>query len=222
MSKKLLLAGVSVVALGAASVPADAAAIVANQWYTGHFTGIPSPLFAGAYSLGTNGPILPTGVANAIAAPGSTTAPFSLTITLPNGGYLTVTDVEDSGDQFAMDVNGAPATAAVGNPSGLTPGGQQAVGDETSVPVPNAAYCSENISTCLSNPDFSSGTFLLPAGTDTITGTFLGVIGDGDMDLIVEPAATTATPEPATLSLLGAGLAAFGLIGRRRRRTGTV
>ena len=116
--------------------PADAAAIVANQWYTGHFTGIPSPLFAGAYSLGTNGPILPTGFANAIAAPGSTTAPFSLTITLPIGGYLTVTDVEDSGDQFAMDVNGAPATAATGNPSGLVPGGQQAVGDETSVPVP--------------------------------------------------------------------------------------
>ena len=223
MSKKLLLAGVSAVALGAASVPADAAAIVANQWYTGHFTATPSPLFAGigpGGTLGTHGPILPTGFANAIAAPGSTTAPFSLTITLPSGGYLTVTDVEDSGDRFTMDVNGAPATAAVGNPSGLTPGGQQAVGDMTSVPVPGAAFCSESISTCLSNPDFSSGTFVLPAGTDTITGTFLGVIGFGRMDLIVEPA-STAAPEPATLSLLGAGLAALGLIRRRRRQTGT-
>jgi hypothetical protein len=221
MSKKLLLAGVSVIALGAASVPADAAAIVANQWYTGHFTNpAGSPLFAGAYSVGTNGPILPTGFANAIAAPGSTTAPLSLTITLPSGGYLTVTDVEDSGDQFQMSVNGVLETAATGDPSGL--GGQQAIGADTSVPVPGAAYCSENISTCLSNPDFSSGTFLLPAGTDTITGTFLGVIGYGDMDLIVEPASTADAPEPATLSILGAGLAAFGLIGRRRRRTGAV
>ena len=77
---------------------------------------------------------------------------------------------------MAINVNGIGATAAVGNPTGLTPGGQQAVGSDTSVPV-LGANCHEDISCSLSNPDFSSGTFVLPAGTDIISGTRHGQTG---------------------------------------------
>jgi hypothetical protein len=48
------------------------------------------------------------------------------------------------------------------------------------------------------------------ARDNVITGTFVGSVGDGDMNLILE------TPEPATLSLLGLRLAGLDLIRRRR------
>jgi hypothetical protein len=213
-------------ALGTVSIPAQADTIVAsdpdgvpiivtNQWYTASFSVTAGgPLFVvGAF--GTNGPILPSGTANALAAPGPVAGNLSAVITLPNGGFLTATDVAASGDRFMMEVNGIGATAAVGNPTGLTPGGQQAVGSDTSVPV-GGADCGSDISCSLSNPDFSSGTFALPAGTDTISGTVVAALHPGSMDFIVEPKSATV-PEPATWLLLSSALVGFGVVRRRNR-----
>jgi len=117
-----------------------------------------------------------------------------------------------------MDVNGSGATAAVGNPTGLTPGGQQAVGSTTSVPGTGLG-CTDDISLCLSTPETSSGTFVLPPGTDTISGTLVATAGPGGvMDFIVEPKpATTTVPEPATWLLLSSALLGFGVARRRNR-----
>jgi hypothetical protein len=94
----------------------------------------------------------------------------------------------------------------------------------TSLPGTDGAFCTGGISTAdiscsLANPDFSSGTFVLPPGTDTITGIYVGndavTGGAGDMDYIVE-----AIPEPASLALFGTGLLALGAAIRRRRSRG--
>jgi len=225
----LVASAVAAAALGVASMPAQADTIVApdpdgapiivtNQWYTAIASNVGNPLTVPAFGLGTDGPILPSGTANALAAPGTPGTNLSAVITLPNGGFLTATDVEASGDQFMMDVNGIGATAAVGNPSGLTPGGQQAVGSETSVPV-GGADCAENISCSLSNPHFSSGTFVLPAGTDTISGTLVATNPETNvfMDFIVEPKPVTI-PEPATWLMLSSAVLGFGVVRRRNRK----
>lgn len=118
---------VATVAAASLAAPALADNIQLNQWYSGFFTGTPSPL-TGAGAYGTHGPVLPGGFANAVGAP---TAPWS--ITLSKAGTLTVTDVQTSGDQFTLYDNGvamtpaaSPFTAAGQNPGqpaspGVTP-----------------------------------------------------------------------------------------------------
>jgi len=215
----LVAPALAAAALGTVSIPAQADNIVTNQWYAANFAGVVGgPLTVPGALPETNGPILPSGTANAVTAPGS--GNLSAVITLPNGGFLTATDTFASGDRFMMDVNGIGATAAVGNPSGLTPGGRQAVGSETSVPV-GGADCAENISCSLSNPHFSSGTFVLPAGTDTISGTLVATNPETNvfMDFIVEPKpVTTTVPEPATWLLLSSALLGFGVVRRCNRK----
>jgi hypothetical protein len=226
MLRNVLLAGVSAVVLTAISVPARADTIVTNQWYNGSFgVTTPSPLIGPAHQ-GTNGPLLGSpGVGNSIGTP-TVGGILTAVITLDEGGYLTVTDVQTSNDQFQMVVNGVAATPFTpSNP--LTPSGQAGLaGGLTSVPsnghldgvnaCPGTSFApgnsTEDISCALSDPFFSSGTFFLPAGTDTITGTFLGDVGNGDVDFIVE-----AVPEPASLTILTLGLSGLGLIRRRRR-----
>jgi len=108
-----------------AAVPAQADNIIFNQWYTGHFLGNDTALLGGAFSLGVNGPLRdPPDVGNALAAP-SVGGIMSATITCPLGCVLTVTDVETSGDQFQMFVNGKPAQLASALSNGLDPKGQE-------------------------------------------------------------------------------------------------
>jgi len=228
MLKNFLLAGAAVGALAAAAVPARAADnITTNTWYTGHFTATGTALLgnSGIPALNTTGPILPnpTIQPTALAAP-YTNGVLTAIVTLVHGGTLLVTDVQTSGDQFQIFVNGNPAAIAPAGATGIVPGGQQSYNGAdvksndldglTSLPLSTTDNsCGIDIKCALADANYSSGTFYLPAGTDTITGKFLGTIANGDMDLIVE------TPEPDTLSVLGLGLAGLGLIRRRRRRT---
>jgi hypothetical protein len=212
--------------------------VVLNQWYTGQFGNVFStPLLGGVdYALGVNGPILqppvgpcaptaPVGFANAVAAPDP-----AWVITLPCGGTLTVTDVEESGDQFALFDNGKPMTLAASpftgpgqNPGwagiisngfdcGPPDGELVAAGNScTSVPVPGASNDANDINVSLGDPNMSSGTFYLPPGENDITGEYLGVEFNGDFDFIIEPA-----PEPSSLVLFGTGLLGVLIVFRRK------
>src|SRR5271165_1698460 len=123
-------------AIGAVAEPTVASAdnIVVDQWYGGQFSSpAPSSLTGGVYtSLGTDGPRLGGGVANAITAPAG---PWVITLT--HAGTLTVTDIQSSGDQFHLFDNGVAMTPA---PSPFTalgqhPGAAGLAGGFTSAPT---------------------------------------------------------------------------------------
>lgn len=193
---------------------AKASDIVTNQWYSAAFGyDIPSPVSGPADETGYDGPVLPSGTADSINAPDGTI----WTVTLSGSGTLTVTDLEDSGDQFQVWDNGN-AMALAPSPF-ITDSGQAGLISDgnsyTSTPCVGCDYVGEDIGAALSSADFSSGTFALSSGVNNITIDYIGVVGGGDMAFIAE-GATSPVPEPSSLALLGAGLAGLLVTFRRK------
>ena len=82
----------------------------------------------------------------------------------------------------------------------------------TSFPVPGSD-CGTSISCALANNAFSRATFALGAGPHSLT----GIHGVGQAGAAVfQIGEIRAVPEPATLGLLGAALAGFRLLRRRK------
>jgi hypothetical protein len=194
-----------------AAPAAKADNVVTNQWYTAQFgSTVPSAVSGGTlFGDATDGPVLPGGFANSIDAPAGT----SWTITLAGNGTFTVTDLEDSGDQFQVWDNGVPMTGTWSpfNAPGQNPGWTSPGGGWTSVPCNNCVNLGDDINVVLGSPDFSSATFLLGTGVNVININYEGVIGNGDVAFIAE-----ATPEPNSLALFGTGLVGILFAFRRK------
>jgi hypothetical protein len=190
MSRKILITGAAAAILSAVALPALAVDnIVQNTWYSAQF----GPTATAPSSVFGPG-VLPGTSPSGVLAPSGTT----WTITLGSAESLTVVDVEEPGDQFSVFDNGSPL--------GLT-----------STPVFSGGNIGECISCALADQDYSRGVFGLSAGTNVITITFLGGIGDGEVDFFVG-APQTGTPEPATWALMLAGFAGLGAALRGRRK----
>jgi len=200
--RTIILAGASVVALSAIATPAFAVlTIQTNQWYTGAFNStVGSALYGPGTILGTN----PTAGSNAtvlFAPEGSTWT----TADLRFGGTLTVLDTENSGDFFDITVNGIDQ----GN---------------TSAPLAGS-NCNADIGCAYANSDFSRGTFALADGTNTFGGIYAGATYSpaqgGMFNFIIQanaaPDEPTPAPEPATMAIVGVGLAGLGFVRGRRR-----
>jgi hypothetical protein len=173
-----------VCALSAATMPARAADnLTLGTWYAFSFGENNTPLVGGG-TPGTN--------PNGALAPDPT-----WTITLSAPARFTVTDVEESGDQFTFYNNG--------NLLGTT-----------SDPVAFASFVGECIACALADPNFSHGVFMLPAGTANLTGTFDGIVGFGQGDFLLE--SLSAVPEPSTWAMLLTGLGSVGVMLRLKRR----
>ena len=187
MLRNALLIGAATAALGAIAAPALADNITTNVWYDVGFTSTGTALFGPGFSLGFDQPF--GGVA---FAPTGT----AWTITLSRPATLTIVDTETSGDQFTMFNNGV----LLGTTSTPCDSCSSGIGND--------------IGAALADLDYSRGSFVLPAGVDTITGVFDGVIGDGDADFVV----SNAVPEPATWALMLVGFGGLGVAVRSRRR----
>jgi hypothetical protein len=189
-------------------------AIVAGQWYNAAFGGtIPSEVTEGG-SNGFDAPL--SGIACGVGTcPGVSVDPGGgpvYDITMASAGYLVVTDVEAAGDQFAVTINGVAATPTTNDLS--LPGQAGLANGWTSNPNPGSGdYVGEDIGAALADANFSSGTFALDAGLNTIDLTYEGVIGFGTVDFY----ASSAAPEPGTILLLGSALAGLGMLRRRKK-----
>ena len=192
MLRNSLLLGGSVAILGAVMAPAQASTIDTDIWYAGHFGSTAGVGFSPGSFVGTSPPDgNPTMIAPAGGAP--------WTITLSKPGELTITDVQESGDQFTLTFTGATTGTVT-----------------TSTPVPFGANVGVCISCALSNPDFSSGVFALNAGTTTFFGAPVTMRAPGDFEFEV----TNGVPEPSTWAMILLGFAGLGIAGYRNAKSG--
>jgi hypothetical protein len=192
MLRNSLLLGGSVAILGAVMAPAQASTIDTDIWYGGHFGSTAGVGFSPGSFAGTSPPDgNPTMIAPAGGAP--------WTITLSKPGELTITDVQESGDQFTLTFTGATTGTVM-----------------TSTPVSFAADVGACISCALANPDFSSGVFALNAGTTSFFGAPVTMRAPGDFEFEV----TSGVPEPSTWAMMLLGFAGLGIAGYRNAKSG--